>query len=159
MGQEERLALRKRPKVEDIFIGAFVLFAFIYPFIIMSFIQVEDKKLKKVGWKDRLIITSLFISGVEECTIDRAAYVASFFEKKVLHELGGIDGLTRMCIENKDISEAEFSLQERIKKLGSVYVMELTVFGAGKNLKLKVYGRIYGEELKITGVESRVEGS
>ena len=151
------MALRKRPKVEDILIGTFVLLAFLYPFIITSLIQMEEERLK-LGWRDRLRITSLLLAGVEECTTDRAVQVARFFDRRVLQELGGVEGLVRMCLENKKKLGDEVSLKERVRRLGEVYLMELKISGEKGTLKLKVYGRMEGRELRITGVESYAEG-
>ncbi len=150
------MALKKRPKVEDLLIGTFVLLAFMYPFIITSFIQIEEGRLK-LDWRDKLRVASFLIGGLEECTADRAVRVAKFFERRVLQEMGGVEGLIKMCLENKEKLGDKLSVEESVKKLGEVYLLEMEISGERGSLGLKVYGKMEDGEFRITGIENYAE--
>ncbi len=146
--------MRKKPKVEDLFIGSFVLLAFLYPFIITFVIEMEERG-QKVEWTDKLRITSLFVAGLEECTTDRAVEVAKFFDRRALQELGGVDGLLRMCLGNKTLLGASVRIEEELEIDGSTAILRMKVYGNKIGIEIKVSGKINGEGLKITGIEIR----
>jgi len=151
------LALRKGPKVEDVVIGFFVLLAFLYPLVATVLIGLEERKYR-LSWADGLRITSFLVGGLEECTPDRAVQVAKLFERKALQELGGTEGLLKLCLENKEKLGNTVFLEGKVSQSGEVYLMELEVRGERGGIKVKVYGRMEDDELRITGVESYEEG-
>ncbi len=149
------MALRGRSNLEDVVIGTFVLLAFLYPFVITFLIRSEEAR-EHVGWRDRLRITYLFLSGLEECTTQRATEVARFFDRGLLKELGGVEGILNVCRENK--TEGDVRLEERFESVGDVYVLKVSITSELRKYTVEVYGRVKDGELKVTGVEQHAEG-
>ncbi len=155
MGKEERVALRKKPKVEDLFIGAFGFLALLYPFLITLLIEIEELKSKKLDPREKLRITAFFVGGLEECTKERASKISSFFEREALHKLGGEEGLLKMCLENRSKLGYKFSVNVNFKDLGGIYLLDLKISGVGKPIRLEVSGKTKGTSFYITGVSQR----
>ncbi len=145
------MALKKKPKVEDLFIGSFVLLAFLYPFIITFIIEVEERG-QSIGWKDKLRIVSLFVAGLEECTTERAIEVARFFDRRSLQELGGVEGLLKMCSENKELLGNMMRIEETFKRFGNTYILEVNVYSDRGTLHMSVSGSWEEGKLKIIDV-------
>jgi len=64
-----------------------------------------------------------------------------------------------MCSENKKRLGDELSLEERTRRLGEIYFIEVNISSEKGKIRLKIYGKMEEEELKIMGVESYAEGS
>ncbi len=151
------MALRRKPRVEDLLIGAFVFFAFLYPFIITLLIQLEGRDAG-VGWRDRLRIAALFVAGLEECTTERALQIAGFFERDVLRKIGGLEGLLRLCLENKSLVKDQLSFEEKVMGAGGVYVLKVEVRSDNGTLILKISGEIRKGSLEITDLMVEAAG-
>ena len=143
------MALRKRPRTEDLLIGVFVLLALLYPFIITLLIQMERENAT-LGWRERLRVTALFVAGLEECTPERALQIAEFFERDTLRKIGGPDSLIKLCLRNKSLVGDRLSLKEKVMGAGDIYTLEVKVYTGSTALILRVSGEIRGGDFKIT---------
>lgn len=146
------MALRKKPKVEDLFIGAFGLLALLYPFLVTLLIELEELKSKKLDPREKLRITAFFVAGLEECTQEKASLVASFFEKDTLRKLGGAEGLLKMCLENKNSLGDRFSVNAHLERTKGVYLLKLKISSGKRAIRLEVSGKTKGGSFYITGV-------
>jgi len=154
LGKEERLALKRRPKVEDVIIGTFVILALLYPLIITVLIKLEEPSQKA---DERKILRSVYLLllGLERCEAKRVLEITKYMDRKLLKELGGVEGILQRCRENSGKFAGELSVKEKYEVEGSLKILSVEVEG---RLKIKVYGKEEGEGFRIVGVEY-AEGS
>ena len=116
------MALKRRFRVEDIIIGIFVMLALFYPLFVIVLIEFEEKAPSS----DRLNVmrdTYLFITGLEDCSPEVASHIASYMERELLHRVGGVAGLVRLCRQNRKSIKGTVSVRESIDEEGHTLVL------------------------------------
>jgi len=79
VGEEERLALKKGPRIEDAVIGTFVVLALLYPILVTFLIHLQERG-EGSEEVDILRTTYLFVTGLEDCSPETASRIAQFME-------------------------------------------------------------------------------
>ncbi len=144
MGQEERLALRKKPRIEDAIIGVFVVFALLYPLLVIYIIQKEEKPYTS-DELNAMRDAYLFITGLEDCSPQTASRIANYMEEALLHRLGGISGLVKMCRENRERIKGTVAVEEKVERSRNLIILKakITLREKGiprEKLKVEVFG-------------------
>jgi len=115
VGEEERLALKKGPRIEDAVIGTFVVLALLYPILVTFLIHLQERG-EGSEEVDILRTTYLFVTGLEDCSPETASRIAQFMEEELLKKLGGIAGLVDLCRRNKLLTSGSVTVEEDIRR-------------------------------------------
>ncbi|WP_457601352.1 hypothetical protein [Hydrogenivirga sp.] len=156
------MALRKKLKVEDAIIGTFVVLALLYPLITtwLIYTQRKEESSKEI---DVLRTAYIFIAGLEDCSPETAARIAERMDGKLLRRLGGVGGLVKLCMKNRERITGSVSVEENIERSGrSVFIdVLIKVRDRGtvkERFKIEVFGYRGEGGLRITEVRY-AEGS
>lgn len=146
--------MKGKPKVEDVIIGTFVILALIYPLIVIILIELEEPSQRA---DERKILRSVYLLllGFDRCEAKRVLEVAGYMDRKLLKDLGDVEGILQRCRENSKRLPGELSVEESFEEEGSLKILSVKVEG---RLRVKVYGKEEGKEFRIVGVEY-AEGS
>jgi len=126
VGEEERLALRKGPRIEDAVIGTFVVLALLYPLLVTLLIYLQEKE-ETSEEVDILRTTYLFVTGLEDCSPETASRIAQFMEEELLQKLGGIAGLVDLCRRSKALTAGSVTVEENIQREGNRTLLRVHV--------------------------------
>ncbi len=160
MGEEKRVALRKRLHIEDMIIGTFVLFALLYPIFVTVLIELE----KVPADSDRLGVMRdayLFVAGLEDCSPQVASRIVSHMERELVHSLGGVAGLINLCRHNRKNIEGTVSVRESVIGHKDTMILTAEIVIRKKGIprwkkKVKVIASV-GENIRIRDI-SYAEG-
>ena len=162
MGKEERLALRRGVKIEDLIIGSFVFLALLYPLIV--FLMIEHGEVER-GQEDLELLrtTYLFITGLEDCSPQTASLIASHMDKELLRNMRGIAGLVKLCRENGNRLRGSVSIDEEVRRKEGYLTLTVKLVIREKGIprrrfKIVLLGKRIGGSFKILEIK-HAEGS
>ncbi|EDP75886.1 hypothetical protein [Hydrogenivirga sp. 128-5-R1-1] len=156
------MALKRGVKVEDAVIGAFVLLALLYPLLIAYLIHSQrgEESSEEIEVLRRAY---LFVAGLEDCSPEVASRLAEHMEGKLLRKLGGVAGLTKLCVENAKKVRGNVTIEEEVERSGKLIMMEAVIGVKEKGvvkrrIRVEVYGYTGTGGFKVTEIEY-AEGS